>query len=51
MTGNGTADEDQISLRIDANNFEVLGRDANVPHLARHLHALDDLTRTRASAD
>ncbi len=51
MAGNGTAYEEQISLEIDANDFEVLGRRPLVAHLAGHLHALDDLAGAGACAD
>jgi hypothetical protein len=51
VAGYCTSDQQQVSLGIDANNHEVLGRTAHIAHVPGHFLALEYATRRLVLAD
>src|SRR5438093_8499803 len=49
--GNRAIQHQQIVLRVNTQHLEIANRDAVVPHVAGHAHALDDTRRERGRPD
>ena len=50
-TRNGTLDQQQLALGVDACDFEVLGRDGDVAHVTGHALARENTTRILRHTD